>query len=179
MELKSTIREILTALVFAVVFYQILSIFLSVSIPITSVVSNSMDHNNDFDRWWSSKIDIYKDYDFTKSDFQEFPFKKGINKGDLIISTGIKKEDIEIGDVIIYKPKDGNCFKGLTSDNTIIHRVVRIDDEIYTMGDSVNNNMEDVDSNEKSCIGNIEGKAILALPLLGNPRLFIFEIAGI
>jgi len=56
--------------------------------------------------------------------------------GDMFIAGEVKKEDIKVGDDIVYLGKV-DSYK----DKVITHRVVRIDDKIHTKG--INNSMED------------------------------------
>ena len=56
--------------------------------------------------------------------------------GDMFVAREVKKEDIKVGDDIVYLGKV-DTYK----DKVITHRVVRIDDKIHTKG--INNAMED------------------------------------
>ena len=56
--------------------------------------------------------------------------------GDMFLAVDVKKEDIKVGDDLVYKG-EVDSYK----DKVITHRVVRIDNKIHTKG--INNSMED------------------------------------
>lgn len=109
MELKKVIKTTLEWLIYAVIFIaivigtpKILSMWLNTDYPIASITSGSM---------WPE-----------------------LKKGDLVLIRGYSgnKEDLKIGDVIVYKNQ-----KGFT-----IHRIVRLNDTtLITRGDA--NNVDD------------------------------------
>lgn len=132
------------AIAFIVIKYLVypgLGLILGTSYPIVAVVSGSMEHDGSFDDWWKSdaiyesqKInqdEFYQNYGITKSEFKEFSFKNGFNTGDIMILTGKDAENIEVGDVIVFRS---------TRPDPIIHRVIEKnikDDKIFfkTKGD--------------------------------------------
>lgn len=85
-----------------------------------------------------------------------------LHRGDLILVIG--EPNPQIGNIIVYNRNDFSY--------TIIHRVIKITDEGYvTKGD--NNPIADpwgvVTKSQ------VVGKAIFAVPLLGYPKLFLFD----
>ena len=92
-----------------------------------------------------------------------------LHKGDL--SFVLSPENLQVGDIIIYDPKPG-CF---IVKHTIVHRIIGFDDgKIKTKGDH--------NSSPDKCavdISEVRGKIVLAVPLLGYPRIFIYDVFGI
>lgn len=154
--------EIVVAFMFAWFFYQGLAFALGTPLPVVSVVSDSMFHGTDFEKWWNSNNDFYISRDITKKDFLSFPFANGLSQGDMLVI--VRPDSIKLGDVVIYQRADARY--------TIIHRVVAVTGEGYVIkGD--NNAREDQGIIKKS---EILGKAIIAAPLLGYPRIALFRL---
>lgn len=158
--------EIVAAFIAAWVFYQLLALAAHTSTPIVSVASRSMFHDKQFDDWWNQKHAYYESIGIDKGKFSKFAAKNGLDKGDILFI--IRSEKLAVGDIIVYHPQPG-CFP---IDETIVHRIIKIDGSSYTTkGD--NNPTQD------KCIvqtAQIEGKAVVAVPLLGYPRLALEEI---
>ena len=77
-----------------------------------------------------------------------------LNKGDVTIVKKVAEKDLKVGDIITFK----------IHNNIITHRILSIEDGVYTTkGD--NNNIED---SEKITYADIEGRQILKIPYLGN-----------
>ena len=171
MDLKKEVKELVIAVIVVWVIYQGISILLGTAVPVTSIVSSSMEHPLDLDEWWTENQEKYHKYEITKEEFNSYSFRNGLYIGDMIV---VMNSEIKQGDVIVYHPKEG-CFPKISSRDTIIHRVISVD-PIITKGD--NNRNPDL-INGESCILSIEGKAILGAPLVGYPRLLLFWTAGI
>ncbi len=155
--------EIVAAFIAAWVFYQLLALAAHTSTPIVSVASRSMFHPQHFDEWWSQKNVYYESIGIDKENFSKFAAKNGLDKGDILFI--VSDEKLDVGDIIVYHPQSG-CF---SIDETIVHRVIKIENGIYTTkGDS--NPAQDGCMVQMS---QIEGKAVLAVPLLGYPRLWL------
>ena len=156
--------EIIIAFAAAWIFYQGLGYAAGTATPIVSVASGSMLHANGFEYWWTGHGAYYESVGTSKQEFQTFQNSNGLDIGDILFVVDTK--EIEAGDIIIYRPDPG-CFKPDVS--TIVHRVVQISEGRYmTKGD--NNAGPDqcrVSSDQ------VEGKAVIAVPLLGYPRLVI------
>ena len=83
--------------------------------PIVAVVSGSMEHDVAFDDWWQKHENFYDKHNISKSEFREYKFDGGFNKGDIMVLYKTKPENIEVGDVLV--------FRSIRPD-PIIHRVV-------------------------------------------------------
>ena len=162
---KDTWQSWLVSLILAFVlikwvFFPLLSLSLGTSLPLVVVESCSMYHSTGYDDWWQRNAIWYEREGIKKSDFRDFPFKNGLNKGDIIVVTGYGLK--EKGDVIIFNA--GQRFP-------LIHRLV-FDDPFGTKGD--NNNIqlpiEEVIPEEQ-----ILGRAVLKVPALGWLKLVFFE----
>jgi hypothetical protein len=171
--------DIGVAFIVAWLLYQAISFAFGTSTPITSVVSESMKHGNNFDNWWNNNENMYREYGITKSDFEKYQFKNGLNIGDMMVVMSVQDSQIKQGDVIVYKKTDPSCFRNsITLGSNIIHRVVKIENgNVFTKGDNgYTNKNVDIAIDGSPCASKIEGKAVLALPLLGYPRLLLFMI---
>ncbi len=95
--------------------YPGLGLVLHTQSPVVAVISDSMHHSAGFEDWWASMEKNYAKFGISKEDFTSFRMSNGFSRGDLIILKGKSPEDIEIGDVLVFrggKPEP------------IIHRVV-------------------------------------------------------
>jgi len=119
--------------------------------------------------YWETCGEWYEEYEITMEDFEEYSFKNGFNKGDVIVLVGKEAKDIKVGDVVVF---DGGL------NYPIIHRVVHLwsDDEGYhfqTKGDNnerMSGNEEDISEDK------LIGKAVFRLPLLGWVKIKFSEI---
>ncbi len=121
-------------------------------------------HRVDFDFFWDTCGDWYKDYNITKEDFSDFPMRNGFNTGDIIVLRGSEPENIEIGDVIVFQA---------SRNYPIIHRVVDKEDrdgEIFftTKGDH-NDGIGPDDKNISQ--EQVIGKSFFRIPYLGWIKL--------
>ncbi len=110
------INAVLAFVLIKFVVYPGLGFALHTNHPVVAVISNSMQHQADFDTWWSSMEKAYGNFGITKEEFLSFKMSNGFNKGDIIILKGEKPQDIGLGDVLV--------FQGGTPE-PIIHRVVK------------------------------------------------------
>ncbi len=126
------------------------------------------------DEYWALCGDWYlRNTNITREEFQDFPFKNGFNKGDIMILLGRNPEKIDVGDVIV--------FRGQRPD-PIIHRVVnkwQEDGEYYfsTKGDNnagMHNNL--YLNEQKISEERILGKAFIRVPLLGYIKIVAFGL---
>ena len=164
------INVLLAFILVKFVIYPGIGIAFATEFPIVAVVSGSMEHEiNDFDEWWDKNGNWYEDRNLTYDIFNEFKYKNGFNKGDIMFLKGVSPKNIKVGDVLVYE---------ITSNrNPIIHRVVEVRNEgqkyVYvTKGD--NNNKEDrlVRENQISRTG----KAFLRLPYLGWIKIWFVNL---
>jgi signal peptidase I len=160
-------------LIIKLVFFPLINLATGTSLPLVIVESCSMHHEDtifgDFNSWWSRHEMKYFKFVINENKFEQFTMKKGFTKGDILFVTGVKPENIKIGDIIIFQT---------TYPTPIIHRVMKIyninNETIYsTMGDN-NNGQLDV---EKEIHANqIIGKARFQLmPYAGWVKLIFFE----
>jgi signal peptidase I len=160
-----TYNFVLTPLVFPIIF--------GTKIPFNTIVSESMEHDSNFEIWWQKYGVIYEKYfNITKEEFEKFSFKNGLYRGDFVLVLGVKKDNIKVGDIVAYYAPSLKRY--------IVHRVVKIKNNgcFETMGD---NNAKyaylGVDPQlpfEKN-VCNIEGKVVLRIPYLGLPRYWLFK----
>ena len=154
------------------VVYPVLGLLLGTGFPIVAVVSSSMEHQWNYDGWWSVHSTYYENYGITKEMFQGYIFRNGFNKGDIIFLLGTDFEKIELGDVIV--------FDGGMSD-PIIHRVIRI----YNEGDE--RFMQTKGDNNAGTIPQLEqkipkdkyiGRAIFRIPYLGYVKIWAVDLVN-
>jgi len=143
------------------IFFPLLSLIFASSLPMVIVESKSMIHQGDFDAWWSKFGSWYEQNGITEAQFKQWGFQNGINKGDIIVVQG--SDNYELGDVIIFKVP--------IQATPIIHRLVVIDNEIYsTKGD---NNQYQLPYEKSTAKNNVYGKAIAKIPWLGWIKLIV------
>lgn len=161
------------------IFFPFLSLATGTILPLAIVESCSMYHEDNllskYDSWWDKHQNKYEKLNIVKTSFDEFIFKKGFNKGDILFILGTKAEKIEVGDVII--------FSAGASSNPIIHRVIEINREksingeeqivFVTIGD---NNNGQLSFEKKIKEDQLIGRAVFKLaPYLGWGKLIFFE----
>lgn len=151
---------ILIILFIKLIFFPLLSMITGTSLPLVVVESCSMYHESDFDEWWEKNKAWYEQKDIAKSDFESFPLKNGLNKGDIVFVLG--KKNYEIGDVIIFNAP---------TKHPLIHRAVSVN-PTSTKGDHNTAQLE-IESNIPK--ESILGRATLKIPLLGWIKLVFFE----
>ncbi len=161
--------------VIKLIFFPLLSLVTGTSIPLVIVESCSMYHEDNLlsntNEWLERHEEKYFKFGITKNDFLEFPFKKGLDKGDILFVTGTKAKDVDVGDIIIFN---------VDSAYPIIHRVIEIknaeeDNQLTfsTIGD--NNNAQfnfEKTITENQLVG--EPRANIA-PYVGWAKLIFFE----
>ncbi len=156
-----------------IIFFPVLNLVTGTSLPLAIVESCSMYHDGNllssFDSWYERHDSKYADLTINKLDFEDFSFKKGFNKGDILFIVGTSPNKLKVGDVIIF---EGN------QKNPIIHRIIDIQEKdgkriFSTIGDNNNGQL----SVEKSITEEqIVGRAVFRLaPYLGWGKLIFFE----
>ncbi len=168
------------------IFYPLLGVIFGTGFPIVAVLSESMEHSThnyqicgqsypDFkdslDNYWNECGDWYEKKGISKSQFQEFPFDGGFNKGDMIFVWGSKPKNINLGDVIIFKGSRAQ---------PIIHRVVDkwvVEEDYYfqTKGDHNSASITGYLGETKIPEDRILGKAVLRIPYLGWVKLLFVQ----
>ena len=119
------ISFILAFLIVKYVIYVGLGLLFGTGFPIVAVVSGSMEHDGlDFDSWWNENSKWYESNDISLEMFNEFDFKRGFNKGDIMVLFGVEAKNINKGDILVFEAN---------SKYPVIHRVVKVwseDEEI-------------------------------------------------
>jgi len=170
------VNIVLAVLIIKFLVYPGIGLIFGTSYPIVAVVSGSMDHHGEsFDSWWSDNKDFYLQKGITKQMFEEFPFRNGFEKGDLMILKGADKEDIEVGNVAVFI--SGKPYP-------IIHRVVEVRDKSFeTKGDANKLQIQppyDYQLDETSVsYDSVVGKAVFRIPLIGYVKIFFAEFLGV
>ena len=167
------VNIILAFILIKFIVYPGLGFLLGTSYPIVAVVSTSMEHDSNFNNWWSSQEKWYLNHNISKEQFTNFDFKNGFNKGDIMVLYGKKPENIEMGEVIVFKSK---------RPDPIIHRIVKkweLNGNYYfqTKGD---HNIDSINSPtlDETNIGEERylGKAVIRIPLLGYIKIWFVEL---
>lgn len=172
--LKGWIFSVIFLFIFIkLIFFPVLSLITGTQLPLAIVESCSMYHNGNyfssFNAWFDRHENKYSEFSLTKTIFEEFSFKRGFNKGDVLFIVGTKPEKIEIGDVIIFQSNQAN---------PIIHRVIKINETenglvFSTIGD---NNNGQLSTEQAINEDRIVGRAVFRIaPYLGWVKLIFFE----
>ena len=183
----SWIANIIVAfLVIRFIVYPVLGLLLGTSFPIVAVISESMEHgtHNDiicgqkyvefpesYDNYWKVCGQWYESNGITKEEFNKFPFRNGFRKGDVIILWRANKDNIQLGDVLI--------FQG-SKPQPLIHRVVKVWQEneqffYKTKGDHNSNSISGSLGEEKISESRIYGKGIIRVPYLGWMKILFVD----
>ena len=98
------------------IFFPVLNFASGTSLPLVIVESCSMYHEgnifSNFDNWWEVHDLKYFQEKIIKTKFLNFPFKNGLNKGDILFVIGIKPEKVKIGDEVVLIGRQGREFIG-------------------------------------------------------------------
>src|SRR3989344_4769130 len=151
---------LLIVLFIKLIFFPALSLFTGSSLPLVVIESCSMYHESGFEEWWYKNSERYESKNIAKSEFLSFPYKNGLNKGDIILVIG--KEEYNSGEVIIFNA---------AAAHPLIHRIISFN-PLSTKGDHNSNQL----NIERSISENaVIGKAALRIPILGWIKLIFFE----
>lgn len=155
-----------------------LGLLLGTSFPVVAVVSGSMEHPGDFDDWWAGQETIYQKFNISRQDFESFPLKDGFNRGDIIFLRGVSKEELKVGDVIVFKSQD---FR--RRPDPIIHRTILIKrDEpfkIETKGDHNFLQIKGQELDETNIAWNqVVGRAWIRIPFLGYIKIIFVDMVN-
>jgi hypothetical protein len=133
-----------------------------------------MYHESSFETWWNDHSSWYETHGIKKNEFQEFPFRNGLNKGDIVVVWG--HSGYNPGDIIIFEPNPGS-----SAPHPIIHRVVA-ENPYQTKGDHnfaqlVGGNPANSQNIDETNISKdqIIGKGVFRIPYLGWVKLIFFE----
>ena len=122
-----------------------------------------------FDSWWMRHEKKYEPYIINNLDFQNFPFHKGFNKGDILLITKAVPEKLKVGDIIIFEAGQNN---------PIIHRIINIskEDNKYFFSTIGDNNNGQLNVEQKINSEQLIGKAsIKIVPFIGWFKLIFYE----
>jgi len=161
------VNIILAFLIVKFLIFPGLGLVLDTSHPVVAVVSESMNHQGNFDDWWERHGRWYMSRDISKEIFQEWQLKNGFSKGDIIFLRGA--DEIDIGDVIVFNAN---------SANPIIHRVVGKNGEDYRTKGDANEDSSRVLREDNVSQDRILGKALFRVPFLGWIKVLASEIFG-
>jgi len=150
------------------ILVPLLGFGLGTSFPLVGVVSNSMNHYGmDFDEWWEEKGEWYELKNITKEQFREFYRCDGFGKGDGFAVKGVKIEELEVGDIIVYEAYQKN---------PIIHRIIAIEEAyVVTKGDA---NPGQLTFETHVSSDKIYGKTVVWVPFIGWPTAIVTSITG-
>jgi len=129
-------------------------------LPLVVVESCSMYHSSDFNSWIEQNSEYYKSKSISQSDFESFPLKTGLNKGDIIVIWGHSSP--KVGDIIVFEAQ---------ATHPLIHRVISLS-PIQTKGD---NNLGQLPIEKSISEEQVLGKSIVKIPLVGWIKLIFFE----
>jgi signal peptidase I len=190
------VNIILAFIIIKFILYPVIGLLLGTNLPIVAVVSESMEHEVDFDTWWDSRAvcdslicsqeDYYNKYNISKEIFLDFPLKNGFKRGDIIFLIGSKPENIDIGDVIVFNSLKANSYP-------IIHRVIQINNySVYqysnnssnikysyvTKGDNNKNSIYSVGYLDENNISQEQllGKSLFKIPYVGYVKLIFVDV---
>ena len=164
------------------IIYPGVGILLGTNLPIVAVISESMQHDGNFNTWWNSpamcddgtnfygctQSDWYAAKHINESDFLSYSMHNGFNKGDIIILRGVTFDTLKVGDILVYQSK---------LSYPVIHRVVQKDDFISTKGDHNQQQIVESTLNEKYITKDqIIGKAWIRVPYLGYVKIWFVEL---
>jgi signal peptidase I len=157
----------------------ILGIFLNTDLPLVVVVSGSMSHkpengvlceervsnfNNSFDDYWKYCEKSFRDFGIAKEDFAKFPFRDGLNVGDVAVVA--RSEKYNVGDIIVFSPPG--------SKYPIIHRIVALNKDSYqTKGD---HNFHQHPYEYKVEKNQIHGKVLFVIPYIGLIKALLVRV---
>ena len=153
---------ILVIIIIKFIFFPILSLVTGTQLPLVVVESCSMYHESRFDSWWQQNNVWYEENNITKSDFQSYWLKSGLNKGDIVL---VKGSDI-------YKKGDIIIFSSTETQYPIIHRVISTL-PLQTKGDHNPGQIVGIENNIAK--EQVIGKAVGRIPALGWIKLIFFE----
>ena len=156
------------------IFFPLLGLVTGTSLPLAIVESCSMYHKgnllSDFDSWFKNHEAKYSEFKINQSNFQEFPFKNGFNKGDILFIVKANPEKLKEGDIIIFQANQRN---------PVIHRIISIKEDngkriFSTIGD---NNWQQISFEEGITEEQLTGRAVFRLaPYAGWVKLIFYDL---
>lgn len=148
------------------VIFPLLGFFLATSLPLVVIESGSMEHNTlDFDDWWQTNGEWYLERNITQTEFQEWHFSDGLDKGDVIITKG--KDKYEPGDIIIFTTE--------IQTTPIIHRIIKYDKNWQAFETKGDNNPEQLVYEKRIKKDAVISTAAVRIPKIGWIKLIFIE----
>jgi signal peptidase I len=172
--LKGWILSIIFLFIFIkLIFFPSLSFLTGTDLPLAIVESCSMYHKgnllSDFDDWWRNNELKYSNLNIEKQEFEDFIFKNGFNKGDILFIIKANPEKLEIGDTIIFNANQRN---------PIIHRIIEIErkEGEYTFSTMGDNNKGQLLFEKNIKAEQLMGKSVFKIaPYIGWVKLIFYE----
>lgn len=190
---------------FKLILLPLIGFLLQTSYPLTAIVSESMeqrmsndficgiriDDNNRHLSFWEICGKFYEEnFNMTREMFDSFSFSNGMHRGDVIIVYGRDPQNIEVGDVILFKGQDKIELADGTQESLfylnygpIIHRVVEIhyEDETFFFTTKGDNNPIIMPKEIQIPQDDVIGTAVVRIPYLGllNYYFYRFIVAPI
>lgn len=175
------VNVILAFVIIKFLLYPGLGWVLGTPAPIVAVVSGSMEHDGNFEEFWMqpqcctefcNRQEVqgawYEHANITRTQFYDFDFLNGFNKGDIMIL--YSPENAKLGDVIVYLVPN--------RPDPIIHRVIKTGEDsgrtlFWTKGDHNCDvgSFEDHIPEER-----VIGKAVWRVPLLGWVKIVAVDL---
>ena len=159
------------------IFFPLMSLIFATPLPFVIIESNSMHHSDSFDKWYVEFGNWYTSNGITLQDMEEWSYRNGLDKGDLMAIIGKDYEDYKVGDIIIFKTK--------IQDTPVIHRIVAIEEKnnefiFSTKGDNNQGQISFLGFNVEKEIKQeqVLGTAVFRVPWLGWVKLVPVEIAN-
>jgi signal peptidase I len=177
------VNILLAFIIIKFIIYPGMGLLFGTNLPVVAVISESMEHDGNFEEWWSSaamcdtanglakicsQSEWYDSKSITKEEFMKYDMHNGFNKGDIIVLRGTTFEELQIGEILVYQSKLAY---------PVIHRVVEKNDMIETKGDHNQRQIYDSRINEKYITKEqIIGKAWFKIPYLGYVKIWFTQL---
>ena len=124
-------------------------------------------HRTSTTEFWEACGAFYEQQGISQSQFDDYPFRNGFRKGDIMVLIGRKPEQLHVGDVIV--------FASSLRPEPIIHRVIAIDGEEQRFQTKGDHNAESFPFEQHIYPQMIYGKAVLRIPLLGYVKILAVD----
>ncbi len=184
------VNLIVAFVVIKFLLYPGLGLLFGTSFPIVAVISESMEHGlsdnlicgqqfeemkESFDNYWDLCGYWYEGKGITKEQFEGFPFLNGFNKGDVIILWRAHKDNLDVGDILVFQAD---------RPQPIIHRIIGItredQNEYYqTKGDHNRDSISQSLGELRVGSERIVGKGIIRIPYLGWVKILFVDLLNV
>lgn len=174
--LSWAVNIIIAFILIKYIVYPGLGVAFGTTHPIVAVISGSMEHDGSFDSWWQSTAcqsgtctqeEYYSRFNISRNEFLEYPFHNGFNKGDIMILLGANNQNIDTGDIIVFRNM---------RNEPIIHRVIDewSEEEKYFFQTKGDHNRASISGSTGSYLDetrisedDLIGRAVVRVPMLG------------